>query len=926
MAYSTWIDNSNGNTCYTVKRGDTLSEIAVGTGTTVSALASLNNIENINLIYPGDVLIIRKGTSSSSGSSGSSSSSKPLNTVTITKFDRQPGSENIIYANWTWDKADKTDHYQVRWWYGVAGEPNMFIGTDTTVGQWSIYQTTYSPPSNASRVRLSIKPIAQKDKVNNKVVECFKADWSPSLYYYMSDFPPLKPSTPSVTIKKFKLTAELDNIDSKINAKSIEFQIVRDDKSVYNTGVSQIVTWHAGFTCDVDAGSEYKVRCRAVRDKVYSDWSEFSSNVASPPKGPSGLTECRATDKTEILLKWNEDRTATGYDIEYTTDKKYFGASDKTTTKSITGKEVTSYYITDLTSGYEYFFRIRSKNSQGESEWSKIKSVLLGEKPSSPTTWSSSTVATKGQTKGETISLYWLHNAKDGSKPKKYKLKITVTGGTYKGRSEYSEEITDGRSDDDKENAYTYSLNTTDVIFISKAEIKWCVQSAGVTGEFGDWSVTRTINVYSKPTLELDVIDGNSALISSVQSFPFYIRANVSPVSDTHKPIGYHVSIIANDSYETIDYAGNEKLVKAGDTVYSRYFESESRTGWIRSADGKWIEASLTPDESELIIMMSAGNVDLETNIDYTVKCIVSMNSGLTESKSTEFDVAWYETNYIPNAEISIDDESAVAYITPYCKEMIYELIATKPKDWSKNWNRYFYKDGDIYYPLNSDIEPEFESDMYYEYKEGNYIRGVLLSVYRKEFDGKFTEIQTGMINIGISTVDPHPSLNYARYRIVATEISTGAVSYYDIPPIPVKESAIIIQWNENWEDFGIANEDAFEQQPWVGSLLRLPYNINTSESNNSDVEFIEYIGREHPVSYYGTQLGETATWNTDIPADDEDTIYALRRLSKWMGDVYVREPSGVGYWASISVSFGIKHCEVTIPVTLNITRVEGGI
>ena len=82
MAYSTWIDKNNGNTCYTVKRGDTLSEIAVGTGTTVSALASLNNIENINLIYPDQVIIIRKGTSSSSGSSGSSgssSSSKPLN-------------------------------------------------------------------------------------------------------------------------------------------------------------------------------------------------------------------------------------------------------------------------------------------------------------------------------------------------------------------------------------------------------------------------------------------------------------------------------------------------------------------------------------------------------------------------------------------------------------------------------------------------------------------------------------------------------------------------------------------------------------------------------------------------------------------------------------------------------------------------------
>ena len=42
------------------------------------------------------------------------------------------------------------------------------------------------------------------------------------------------------------------------------------------------------------------------------------------------------------------------------------------------------------------------------------------------------------------------------------------------------------------------------------------------------------------------------------------------------------------------------------------------------------------------------------------------------------------------------------------------------------------------------------------------------------------------------------------------------------------------------------------------------------------------------------------------------------------MGDVYVRQPSGSGYWASIKVSFSQTHCEVTIPVTLDITRVEG--
>jgi hypothetical protein len=44
------------------------------------------------------------------------------------------------------------------------------------------------------------------------------------------------------------------------------------------------------------------------------------------------------------------------------------------------------------------------------------------------------------------------------------------------------------------------------------------------------------------------------------------------------------------------------------------------------------------------------------------------------------------------------------------------------------------------------------------------------------------------------------------------------------------------------------------------------------------------------------------------------------------MGDVYVREPSGSGYWANIAVSFSQKHCELTIPVSLTISQVEGGL
>ena len=122
------------------------------------------------------------------------------------------------------------------------------------------------------------------------------------------------------------------------------------------------------------------------------------------------------------------------------------------------------------------------------------------------------------------------------------------------------------------------------------------------------------------------------------------------------------------------------------------------------------------------------------------------------------------------------------------------------------------------------------------------------------------------------------------------------------------------------------ANEaDVVDTPPWSGSLIRIPYNIDVSDKADPDVTLVKYAGRKRQVSYYGTQLGESSTWRVEIPADDNETLYALRRLMIWTGDVYVREPSGSGYWANVKVSFSRTHCALTIPVTFDITRVEGG-
>ena len=80
----------------------------------------------------------------------------------------------------------------------------------------------------------------------------------------------------------------------------------------------------------------------------------------------------------------------------------------------------------------------------------------------------------------------------------------------------------------------------------------------------------------------------------------------------------------------------------------------------------------------------------------------------------------------------------------------------------------------------------------------------------------------------------------------------------------------------------------------------------------------------QNVLSYHISVLADRTFRTTD---DDDDVMYMVRagELSIWMGDCYVREASGSGYWASVGVSFSQSHDQLTIPVTLTVTRVEGG-
>lgn len=528
----------------------------------------------------------------------------------------------------------------------------------------------------------------------------------------------------------------------------------------------------------------------------------------------------------------------------------------------------------------------------------------------------------------------------------------------------------------------TYALILDTENYSNGASITWTVSTSGISGAPSGLSMSREVYIYNRPTVSLSVkdvgdievgtayykveylkesdvymetretldplvvvdaeavpgknTDQNRQLYKitiddadiyycthdneSLRSFPFLVNVEVGTNTEIQSPVEYHLSVSANHAYETIDNFGTPTNVLSGDVLYSEHFSADAIV-----------------DRLKLMKNISAEDVNLLNGQSYTVKCVIAMSSGITVSVSKELDISWGVERYLLNSEIGFNRDRCSVTIRPYC-----EIPNTVYYKVNYSYGKYVTDTSEKYSYIYGTVQPYFTTTTgdqvyygtladgtktYYTIRAGaTAVNNVLFGVYRREFDGTFTEIISGLDAAKNSSVtDPHPSLNFARYRITAKDKATGAISYTDIANYYIGETAIIIQWNEPYTSYA-ASENEIEVTNKSETFLRLPYNIDVTTSRDPDVSLIKYIGRKHPVSYYGTQVGEKASWTTTVPKSDTETLYTLQRLQAWSGDVYVREPYGTGYWANIKVSMSRAHLETVVPVTLDITRVEGGI
>ncbi len=766
----------------------------------------------------------------------------------------QAGTTRTIYATWKRTSYSKQDGYAVSWYYYTGNKGIWFTGSSSTTKELN---ATYSPPSNALKVRVSVKPNpgnkakwAGKALSNERYIPAGSTDTTPSA-----------PSIHDVSVSKgsngYVVTASVTNYQNEHSNGKLKFQIVEDDstvvsspeatimKNAVNIGVASVTYDQAKV-----GGHRYKARAFAYgKHGETSDWSSYSENKYTPPDKAT-INDLVTITFGTVDVRWDALVGAESYTLEYTNETIDGVPVFDTESSSIQRQDnikTTHFPASSLTveEGKEkWYFRLRGVGSENgsEGEWSDVKDVPVGKKPDVPTVWSYTSVGKLG----DPIVINWAHSSEDGSEQSGAKVGIKIND-----QEETVITLT-------TENSYSYDTSTLQ----DSDKISWRVCTKGISGiadEWSDWSEYREAVVYSPPGISFGVgVADPEETDAVVESFPIKINALATPSSQT--PVAYTISITSNEEYDISGDDGMEVHVNIDEEIYSNYIASS---------------------DHELLIELNPGDLYLNEGTTYTVRMSVAMQNGLTAEAESSFKAKWEVPSWSPGADISINETTLTAYIRPFC---------------SDEW--------------------EFE-----------YRKGFTLAVYRIDYDSHLTLIQSG-IDAGdnLTVTDPHPSLDYARYRIVATDLKTGVVFYEDPEPIPVNAGCAVIQWDGDVRSFFVDPEvydDVVDE--WAGTVLRLPYNIDVSDDVSPDVSLIEYIGRRHPVSYYGTQEGSTSRWNAEIPRSDVDTLAKIRALAIYPGDVYVREPYGTGYWANVKVSYNITHGKASIPVTFSITRVEGG-
>lgn len=648
-------------------------------------------------------------------------------------------------------------------------------------------------------------------------------------------------------------------------------------------------------------------------------WHTVPAKGEATIDGPTAIVGSRKSYAGAIGLAWTCDAGNSSYEIQYTDNPYAFadnamGDIETVTFDAFSASDTSfEYTLTDLEEGRMWYARIRAVGTDAHSGWgavsseqgdggSKISDTVVGvELP--PAEGSSEVIYPPTPTRtdaaystGSVVALSWTHNSEEESAQSAFQILLRVTA---PGQDEEQTVIV-GTTD----NAYALDLGST----ADGTVVEWGVRTAGVVASaWSEWSAFQRFSVVAPPQAGASLADGNGDAVdasTALTVLPLSIAVTAN-AGTGDAVVRFDAYITATESHRTYADDGSETYVAEGDAVWS---------GTISSTDDGF-------DPTGVTFAVAGRDAVLDNGQQYTVLVRAFTALGMTaESAPLSFSVDWGAEMPLPSGTAVFDGDDYTCRIFPACyvgeEEEEEETEETEESEETEETQETNDEDADIdemaseldasavdgdYYDEEpEDDEPHYTAP-YDEDEDFTKLReGTELDVYRVDYDGATVLIAEGLPNNGrASCTDPHPNFGVARYRIVAHDTATDTQSSFEIEAISDVRS-VVITWDESWK-----SDDGGDYGEYYGSRCVLPHGLTLEESPTVDSAINKFAGNRFGTLYTGDSGDHECSYGMALlELGDEDSVAAMRKLATHRGACYVRDPSGLGFWARVRLTF----------------------
>lgn len=707
----------------------------------------------------------------------------------------------------------------------------------------------------------------------------------------------------------------------------------------------------AGATSFVDgktaAGHEYRYYVRAHNHRGNGTWcagaslpADLSEAVRTGPGKIKDLqAKCYGDDGALVSFSYEDGcyHQALEEVKVYYADSESVLTTNQTANQSVdvtVGSKDMSAIVTGLEAGKTWYFAVNLKTGSDAQQslfCPSVASCVIATTPDAPTLLP----IPKSVTLGESVLLEWVHNNADKSAQTAAQVSIVATTVDEQQYSTTIDVTTDEHA--------TLSFPSTTYEDLMTVSVK--VRTKGAGENWGPWSEDAQLTLYAKAFVSLqlqDAVEGGGQGLA-ITGLPLNLLMAVqSSGTLSQQVVQWSVTVKAAEMATYLDVFGNKAMLSSGEVVceatvdsFEDDFEQPEQLLPISAKDCVFLNgvsyevearalmdsglqaepdtASFTcdfsmgmgsptayvtaaPDWSARIYPQLVAKREIADGDDYVVDVDVIRLAGTEEGEYT-LTLAYVDSESADQTVTMDWDGSATDFTMPYGWTSVTSLS---------------YDDG------GEPVELDGEA-----YTSAELAEDVTLSVYRIGRDGELGLVAEGYPNkVGVFAIDRHPTFGEMYYRVVANSTETDEITAVDSYGTNTWKS-ILIQWAEEDEPDEWDDEDNIAQ--FAFEFVELPWNITVNQSSAKDVALKNYVGRRHPISLYGTQVGETGSWTCRLIKREEDwELTQLRKLAAYMGDCWVREPSGLSYPANVNVSITRAFDDLGVDVTLEVTRVDG--